>query len=275
MQSGIVVPQPKGTWVQHNQSTSLGAVTRRSVSSCCAVASPSCGKVFQDSWSRGEAVRKAKPKLPKALLGGRQPFHEPKFADFFRRLSPNQPEIGIVRAFLSHQAWLVCSLAVSRTSKPSPMPIRRSRPHAVPWGVCSFTGRGQQRPYTRSPAARPLRTIRAKSVGRYARKGQWHNHPGSSQALPHGEPPDRPSCKTCWKPGSAAAARRAPGIEGPAHETATLDSCSASFRQLRVGRNFRANPTKEGRGNATSHWSVLFSIRQYNWGGDNHQKMAR
>ena len=134
VQSGIVVPQPKGTWVQHNQSTSLGAVTRRSVSSCCAVASPSCGKVFQDSWSRGEAVRKAKPKLPKALLGGRQPFHEPKFADFFRRLSPNQPEIGIVRAFLSHQAWLVCSLAVSRTSKPSPMPIRRSRPHAVPLG---------------------------------------------------------------------------------------------------------------------------------------------
>ena len=85
VQSGIVVPQPKGTWVQHNLSTSLGAVTRRSVSSCCAVASPSCGKVFQDSWSRGEAVRKAKPKLPKALLGGRQPFHRTQVRRFLQK----------------------------------------------------------------------------------------------------------------------------------------------------------------------------------------------
>ena len=30
-----------------------------------------------------------------------------------------------------------------------------TRPRTVPRGVCNFTGRGQQRPYTRSPAARP------------------------------------------------------------------------------------------------------------------------
>ncbi len=46
----------------------LGSVTRRSASSCCAAASPSCGKIFQGSWSRGVAIRKAKPKFPKALL---------------------------------------------------------------------------------------------------------------------------------------------------------------------------------------------------------------
>ena len=47
--------------------------------------------------------------------------------------------------------------------------LRRSRPHAVPRGVCNFTGRGQQRPYTRSPAARPLRTIRPRALARTAK----------------------------------------------------------------------------------------------------------
>ena len=35
--------------------------------------------------------------------------------------------------------------------------IPRSKTPLSSWGVCNFTGRGQQRPYTRSPAARPLR----------------------------------------------------------------------------------------------------------------------
>lgn len=33
------------------------------------------------------------------------------------------------------------------------------------WSVCNFTGRGQQRPYTRSPAARPHRTARPVDAG--------------------------------------------------------------------------------------------------------------
>ena len=35
--------------------------------------------------------------------------------------------------------------------------IPRSKTPQSSWGVCNFTGRGQQRPYTRSPAARPHR----------------------------------------------------------------------------------------------------------------------
>ena len=49
------------------------------------------------------------------------------------------------------------------------------------WGVCNFTGRGQQRPYTRSPAARPLRHQASAQhlSSRITSPGTWRRGNGS------------------------------------------------------------------------------------------------
>ena len=58
-------------------------------------------------------------------------------------------------ATTSHEAdRRIASLDLDRRSSTR---TPAARPRTVSWGVCNFTGRGQQRPYTRSPAARPLR----------------------------------------------------------------------------------------------------------------------
>ena len=97
-------------------------------------------------------------------------------SSFFSRVQPIQPGIGLAGVFLSTKSifqptffiGLHFSLWVT-TSKPGKLVAKlcqeqfcshrcrsaATRSRTVPRGVCNFTGRGQQRPYTRSLAARP------------------------------------------------------------------------------------------------------------------------
>ena len=97
-------------------------------------------------------------------------------SNFFSRVQPIQPGIGLAGVFLSTKSifqppffyrpalqlvghhiktWQACSKAMSRAVLLNRCRSAATRSRTVPRGVCNFTGRGQQRPYTRSLAARP------------------------------------------------------------------------------------------------------------------------